>query len=255
MLPMPPVRRTVLTFLWVAWLAAGAAPLLAQQTPRPGPAGPADTSVLHAYTLKHRKASDAISLVFPLLSQKGTVELQPATNTLVIRDSPAALGRIVPVLRNYDHPSRPLDLEIYIVRAYKTPVSGGPPVHSDLPAALTRRLRAMLPYDVYEVRAQARLGSREGQAVTYALGGEYEVSFRLGTLLEGQRIRLSDFRVLRRSEERRVGSPLIHSNLVLTLEQTTSFGLARTEESKEALMVVMTVRHAQRKSQPQRTQR
>lgn len=253
MLPMPPMRRIVLSFLCAVWLAAGPVPSLAQQTPR---AGVSDTAtVLHAYTLKHRRASDAISLVFPLLSQKGTVELQPATNTLVIRDSPAALGRIVPVLRNYDHPSRPLDLEIFIVRAYKSPVSGGPPgVHSDLPAALTRRLRAMLPYDVYEVRAQALLGSREGQAVTYALGGEYEVSFRLGTLLEGQRIRLSDFRVLRRSEERRVGAPLIHSNLVLTLEQTTSFGLARTEESREALMVVMTVRQAQRKTQ-QRTER
>lgn len=247
---MLPVRRIVLSFLCIAWLAMPAA--VAQvQVPRRD----ANESVLHAYTLQHRRASDAISLVFPLLSQKGTVELQPATNTLVIRDSQAALSRIIPVLRGYDHPSRPLDLEIYIVRAFKSGVSGGPPsVHSDLPAAVTRRLRATLPYDVYEVRAQARLGSREGQAVTYALGGEYEVSFRLGTLLEGQRVRLSDFRILRRTQERRVGSPLIHSNLVLALEQTTSFALAKTEESREALVVVMTVRHSQRKSQ-QRTQR
>lgn len=252
---MLPVRRIVLSFLCLAWLAAGLlTPACAAQQSVPR----RDTSAepqLHAYTLQHRKASDAISLVFPLLSQRGTVELQPATNTLVIRDTQAALGRIIPVLRNYDHPSRPLDLEIYIVRAFKSSVSGGPPgVHSDLPDPITRRLRAMLPYDVYEVRAQARLGSREGQAVTYALGGEYEVSFRLGTLLEGQRVRLSDFRILRRTQERRLGSPLIHSNLVLALEQTTSFALTKNEESKEALVVVMTVRHSQRRTQ-QRTQR
>jgi hypothetical protein len=203
--------------------------------------------------MRYRQASDAISLVFPLLSQRGTVELQPATNTIVIRDSPAALGRIIPVLRAYDHPSRPLNLDIYIVRAIRSPGV----VRSDLPEALTRRMRALLPYDVYEVEAQAQLASREGQAVTYALGGEYEVSFRLGTLVDRQRIRLSNFRVLHRTEERRQGSPLIHTNLLLTLEQTTSFGLARTEQSAEALMVVMTVHYGTPAAQkrPQAVQR
>jgi hypothetical protein len=234
-----PVRRAVLGLLWAVVLASACA---AQATV---PKGSGGDLVLHAYTLRYRQASDAISLVFPLLSQRGTVELQPATNTLVIRDSPAALGRIVPVLRSYDHPSRPLNVDIYIVRAIRSPGTDGQTVvRSDLPAPLTRRLRALLPYDIYEVEAQAQLASREGQAVTYALGGEYEVSFRLGTLMDKQRIRLSDFRVLRRTEERRTGSQLIHTNLILTLEQTTTFGLARTEESREALMVVLTVHYS-----------
>jgi hypothetical protein len=207
--------------------------------------------VLHAYTMRYRQASDAISLIFPLLSQRGTVELQPASNTLVIRDSPAALGRIIPVLRSYDHPSRPLNLDIYIVRAIRSPGV----VRSDLPEALTKRLRALLPYDVYEVEAQAKLASREGQAVTYALGGEYEVSFRLGTLMDRQRVRLSNFRVLRRTEEHRAGSALIHTNLLLTLEQATTFGLARTEQSSEALMIVMTVHYGTSKKQPVAVQR
>lgn len=200
--------------------------------------------VLHAFTLRHRPATDAIQIVFPLLSKRGTVEAQPATNTLVIRDTPAALGRIIPALRGYDHPSRPLSLEVYIVRATRSAVSGAP-TQSDLPESLTRRLRALLPYDVYQVQAQARLTSREGEAVTYALGGEYEVSFRLGTIMDGRRVRLSNFRVARRA-----GSPLIHTNLNLPLEQTTSFGLARTEDSQEALMVVLTLRQVAQQQRP-----
>lgn len=245
MLSLSPVRRAVLGLLCAALLA----PACMAQAPA---ATPSDL-VLHAYTMRYRQASDAISLVFPLLSQRGTVELQPSTNTLVIRDSTAALARIIPVLRSYDHPSRPLNLDIYIVRAIRSPGV----TRSDLPEALTKRMRALLPYDVYEVEAQAQLASREGQAVTYALGKEYEVSFRLGTLVDRQRIRLSNFRVLRRTEERRAGSPLIHTNLLLTLEQTTSFGLARTEQSTEALMVVMTVHYATKSNQkrPQTVQR
>ena len=158
--------------------------------------------VLHAFTLRHRAATEAIQLVSPMLTKRGTVELQPSTNTLVIRDTPAALGQIIPALRRYDHPSRPLVLDIYIVRATRAQIG---PSQSDLPEPLTRRLRALLPYENYQTQAQARLSSREGEAVTYALGGEYEVSFRLGAIAEGQRVRLADFRIVRRAEERRTG--------------------------------------------------
>ncbi|HYN23211.1 MAG TPA: hypothetical protein VE078_19790, partial [Thermoanaerobaculia bacterium] len=158
-------------------------------------------------------------------------------------------SRIIPVLRGYDHASRPLALDIYIVWATRPTVSGAP-MQSDLPEPLTRRLRGVLPYDSYQVQAQARLTSREGEAVTYALGGEYEVSFRLGTVVTGPRVRLSNFRILRRTEERRAGAALIHTNLILPLEQTTSFVLTRNEESREALMLVLTVhRVAQRPGQ------
>ncbi len=232
-------RAAVLGLLWIALSAPSIA--VAQAAAQQKDSG---ELVLHAYTLRYRQASDAISLVFPLLSQRGTVELQPATNTLVIRDSRAALGRVIPVLRSYDHPSRPLNLEIYIVRASRTDGADAQTVtRSNLPASLTRRLRALLPYDVYQGEAQAQLASREGQAVTYVLGGEYEVSFRFGTLVENQRVRLSDFRILKKTDERRAGTALIHTNLLLPMEQTTSFVLTRTEESREALMVVLTVHY------------
>lgn len=228
---MHSVRRITASLLLLSLLAAACA---AQPAPASG------DLVLHAYALKHRKASEALPLVSPLLSPRGTVELQPGTNTLVLRDTMATLSRIVPVLRSFDHPARPLTLELYIVRATRSAASE---IRSDLPAHLTSRLSALLPYNVYEVRAQALLGSQEGQAVTYALSGDYEVSFRVGTVVAPGRVRLSDFRVLRRSSR---GGPqpqlLIHTNLSLQLEQTMSLGLARSEASPEALMVVLTLR-------------
>jgi hypothetical protein len=232
---MHSVRRTAASFLVLSFLAAACAA-------QPGQPAASGDLVLHAYTLKHRRASEALPLVSPLLSQRGTVELQPGTNTLVIRDTIAALGRIVPTLRSYDHPARPLTLELYIVRATRTATRTE--IRSDLPEQLTSRLSALLPFNVYEVRAQALLASLEGQAVTYALSGDYEVSFRVGTVLAPGRVKLSDFRVFRRNG--RAGPQpqlLIHTNLSLQLEQTTSLGLARSENSPEALMVVLTLRN------------
>src|ERR1044071_5002475 len=97
--PMSSVRRTVLILLWSALLAA---PGSAQMIRKDG------ELVLHAFTLRHRAATEAFQLVVPMLTRRGTVELQPATNTLVIRDTPAALGQIIPALRRYDRPSQPL---------------------------------------------------------------------------------------------------------------------------------------------------
>jgi hypothetical protein len=231
-------RRFTQSFLVLTLLTAACA---AQSRPQQGgPSGNPGDLVLHAYTLKHRKASEALPLVSPLLSPRGTVELQPGTNTLVLRDTIASLGRIVPALRAYDHPARPLTLELYIVRASR---SASPELRSDLPEALTRRLSALLAYNVYEVRAQALLASFEGQAVTYTLSSDYEVSFRVGPVTAPGRVRLSDFRISRRNG-RSGPQPqlLIHTNLSLRLDQTTSLGLARNEMSPEALMVVLTLR-------------
>jgi hypothetical protein len=230
---MSSVRRALLLLLWSLLLAAPVQMASAQMLRKDG------ELVLHAYTLRHRAATDAIPIISKMLTKQGTVELQPATNTLVIRDTTEAMNKITAALKGYDVPSRPLSLEIHIVRAMRTTISGAPP-QSDLPDALTQRLRDLLPYDNYQAQSQARLSSREGEAVTYALGGEYEVSFRLGTIVDGQKVRLSDFRILRRAENRR--SVLIHTNLILPLEQTTSFVLARNEASREALIVVLTLR-------------
>ncbi len=136
--------------------------------------------MLQAYTLRHQRASDAVALVYPLLSRKGTVELQPGGNTLVIRDVQTALDRIVPVLRSFDHAPRPMRLEVLIVKASRNAVS--PQVrHSDLPDQLTKRLRDLLAYDNFETQAQAQLGGVEGQPVIYDLGQDYKVSFHFGT--------------------------------------------------------------------------
>jgi len=208
-----------------------------------------DVLVLHAYMLKHQRASDAIPLVHPLLSERGTVELQPADNTLVIRDNAGALARILPVLRSFDHAPRPLRVEIMIVRASRSSVS--PPMnHSDLPDELTRRLRKILLYDNYDLEAQAQLQPVEGESVTYEIGEGYVVAFRLGTVLPDRRVRLADFEIGRRAPRRasqasQASQELLHTNLNLWLDQTMSLGLAKNEGSREALMVVLTLREVE----------
>jgi hypothetical protein len=231
-LSVSPALRSLVSFLWILALAS-------TLTAQPAARGAGEV-VLQAYTFRYQRASEAVALVYPLLSAKGTVELQPRGNTLVIRDVQAALNRIVPVLRSFDHPGRPMRLEVFIVRASRSLVS--PQMrHSDLPEQLTKRLHDLLAYDNFEMQAQAQLGGMEGQPVIYELGQEYKVSFRFGTLTDDQRLKLSNFRISRQGEGRPEKN-LLQTNLTLWIDQTISLGLAKSEASREALMVVLTLR-------------
>lgn len=218
----------------LAWLCLTLPALVAGMTPSASAQEPS----LYAYTFRHQPAGDAVALIQPLLSPRGTVELQPGGNTLIVRDTPGVIQKATSVLRDYDHPVRPLELEIFVVRATRAVVS--PPVQqSDLPPELTRRLRGLLPYAIYEKVAQADLSTVEGQAISYDLGPDYHVSFRVGTVIGNGRVRLSDFKILK---GRNKTNPLLFTHLNLWLDQTMSLGLARSESSAQALMVVLTVR-------------
>ena len=116
----------------------------------------------------------------------------------------------------------------------------------DLPDDLTRKLRKILLYDNYDLEAQALLQPIEGESVTYEIGEGYQVAFRLGTVLPDRRVRLADFAVGRHLP-RRQAQELLHTNLNLWLDQTMSLGLAKSEGSREALMVVLTLKDGERR--------
>lgn len=224
---MPLLHRSLVSFLVVLALTP---PLAAQS----------GEVVVQAYTFQHQRADDAMVLVSPMVSRKGSIELQRGSNTLVIRDVQAVIARIVPVLRSFDHPPRSLRLEVLFVRATRVMVSGQVQ-HSDLPEPLTRQLRDLLGYDIFETQARAQLAGIEGQSVVYEVGQDYRVSYRFGTVLPDQRVKLSNFRIVRQATEARPKAILLHANVNLWLDQTMNLGLAKSEGG-QALMVVLTLK-------------
>lgn len=188
---------------------------------------------LHAYTMRHRQVEDAELLVRRLLSAAGDVTVQADRNTLLVRDTAASLARIAPALRDFDRPLRPLDLEMMVVRAMRTTISPPPP--STVPRELAERLRKLLSYDVYQLVARADLPTRENENVTYEVGAGYSVRFQVGEVAEGGQVKLRDFRLFRRGER----EPVIRTHLNLFLGKTYTLGLAKSEESPTALMVVI----------------
>lgn len=217
--------------LAVLVLAAASWPLAAQ------PAAVEAPLVMEMYSLRYRPAAEAIAEVEGLLSERGTVELQPQDNSLVLRDTRPIVRRAMARLRDYDQPLRQIRLEIQIVQAGGDSPPG-PPDGPRLSDELVKRLRELLRFESFALIAQAGLEMREGEHVAYQFGGDYRVEFELGILTSSQQLRLGDFIVGRgQASEAR---PLIHTNLNLMLDRPMVLGLAQTESSERALMVVLT---------------
>ena len=74
------------TLAWVLILLLAGTAMSAAQ----GGAPDSKEIAVQVYTFKYQRASEAVAMVYPQLSPRGTVELQPGGNTLVIRDTATA---------------------------------------------------------------------------------------------------------------------------------------------------------------------
>jgi len=104
-----------------------------------------------------------------------------------------------------------------------------------------------LRYDDYQVLAEAAGTRREGEDTSFDLGAGYEVSFKLGEVLAGERLRLEGFRVTRRlatADKTRQLPPreLFHATVNLWMTKPLTFVLAQDETSQEALVIAITCR-------------
>lgn len=198
-----------------------------------------------AYQLRHRPLLEAATQIQPMLSSRGSLELRPADNTLVIRDSVTALTRIVPALHQLDHATRDLMIEVTIVEAHRAVVS--PILPSDeLPEAFAQRLKEVLPYRSFRVMAYTRLTAQEGQEVTYQVDGGFELDFRLGTVVGDRQLKLHGFRVSKLAgSDPAKSKQLYHSNLNLLMTMPTVLVLASDESSRTAFAVILTPRVAE----------
>lgn len=232
----------------VRYVAAALAVLALTTVLVPPPVAAQDASagdtelVTEAMTLRYRKAVQAVELVHPLLSARGTVELQPGGNTIVLRDVRQAIDRIVPLLEEFDRPANLVTVRVQIVSAGSEPV--GLQTGPTLPAGMLARLRGLLRYESYSLLAVSEFAVQEGLAAASELSGDYRVDFRLGRLLEDRRISLEGFKISRRGDDGEMGS-LIHTNLNLNLGRPMVLGLAKSESSDRALMVIVECRQGE----------
>lgn len=206
-------------------------------SPQANPPGVAPAVRLMVFSLQRQRVFDALTLVRPLLSVQGSVELDPKNNTIAVRDNLAALSRVATAIRAFDRESQPVRIDVQLIHAETAKISPARPA-TGISRDLLDRLRQLLRFQSFSLLAHSQIDSREGEAVVYEMAQSYRLSFELGTVADGKRIRLSGFRMARALP----GQPeheLVRTVVHLGLDQPLILGLTRDEASDHALMLVL----------------
>lgn len=195
-----------------------------------------------AFVLRNRSAGETLALIYPLLSDRGTVFIEAGENVLTIRDREEILDQIAARIAEIDRPVGRVDLEFQIVNAGLG--KSKDLTNSGLPAELMVRLGQLLRYRSFRLLAERKIAAENREEVQLKVGLNYHVRFRLQVEFPEKRVRLEGFR-LNKIGPKVQSKPLIHTHLDLRLGKPMILGLAKTESSPEALVVVINYRESE----------
>lgn len=198
----------------------------------------ADSSPVTAtLVVKYQSMADSLAVILPLLSSTGSLKVDSGGKVIEIRDLPARVAAVRRQLAAFDHPPRPLQLELHVFRSGRA--SETPSVR--LPALLEQRLHQVFRYGDYELVSSGTVLTREGEEVKFQAGGRYEVAFRMTSVTPDDRLVLDDFSLWSHgtpSGDR----PLLQSRVQLVVGRPLVIGLTRREGDADALFLAVTCR-------------
>ena len=195
------------------------------------------------YQFKFRDAGRAAVLIKPLITGRGSVSIQPSSNTLTVTDSVEALSEITRIIEQYDAPAKGFRVEVKVVAASRGPAAA--PVPEDL-REISTKLSGVLRFNRFEKLGEIVANGKEGDPVLVDLQGTYRASFQLGEFDPlSQSLRLGDFKLLRVPEGGGEVQQLLNTaSLNLRVDQTVVLGASRLPDSNRVLMLVLLARRA-----------
>lgn len=188
------------------------------------------------FTLRYIRAATALEQVIPLLSAGGAIELRQAANSLVVRDTPEAIGRIRERLDALDRPVVPLVVDLQIFEGSARPQRGAALA---LSPELTARLDELFRFEHYRLVASGRILTRAGENVLYQAPEGFQVRFQPGEVGADGELRLEAFALERQREPGDWGS-LVSGRLRLIAGRPTVLALTRSEDAERALFLAIT---------------
>jgi len=194
------------------------------------------------FQLRHRPAREAAVVVEPLLSNEGSILIQPRQNRITVRDSGSVLTRVQKALDGWDVPPASFVIQLRVLEASKektAPAARKTPAISGLGA----ELGTLFQFGEYRELAALRMVVSEGMAIEVPAGDRFHLRFVLRTTpLTLDSVDLTEFQLSRREwlpdgTERL--APMMRARVNLRLRQESILGGAGSEDAERALFLVL----------------
>jgi len=231
-----PTLRTALAIAALVPALLGAAPAGA------APAGAAaEETVVHVFTLRYRRAEEAAAVLRPLLTDAGSLLLQPRANTVTLRDSVAVVAKAARAIEAFDLPPRALSIAVTLLKATSEPERGpsGYGVSEEI-RGVGERLKRLFNLTSYVPLDTVVVQGVEGNSVAYVVGREYRIEFLLEPGADDSVVRLKNIVLSRQRTEggRAISRDLLRTTINVPLLQPYVLGIGKDESASGALFLV-----------------
>jgi hypothetical protein len=222
-----------LMFLMVAILVAASA---AQAEP-PAAADTAKALTVRTFTFKYKDADKAAAVVKPLLSNEGTISIQPGTKSVVVTDRPENLKSVAKAIGEFDVPPQAFKLSVRLVSAAHV-ANDAAKVPGELKDVAPKL--AYMRYNSLETAGQADFEGKEGDPGILEMPTGYRAEFKFGEYdPASDSVKVSELHVSRLQQKDQLTQVLKPISFNLRLGQTYVVVATRSAESQRALIVVI----------------
>jgi hypothetical protein len=214
-------------------------------------AGDADETSARSYQIQFKSLPDAVDLISGLLSDAGSVSLQPRLKRLVVQDRPEILDRIGAVLEDFDLPPVNVDVTVslFIGSDRRDEEAGRHAVTGSISKevrGITETLGDFTKWTAYDPIGSRSVTCAEGSHVTINLSDDYRVLFDVDAVQERLgKVKFGDFtlqKIIRTAEGTERYENQYTQGIVLPMGRLLVVGAARDPGSKKALFLSLQVR-------------
>jgi hypothetical protein len=205
---------------------------------------------VRAFRLRFHSLSEATALLAPMLSAQGSLMLQPAAETVVVRDRADVLAHVAATIHAWDVQPAEFAIDLRLLKASALPRRGavGPPIDQDVVAGL----KHLFGFKAFDLIDSLTIQVAAGTPVETVAGAQYVLHFVPRWSPEGEgRIVLAAFELGYRaalpSGIEAVRPVMRRGTVSVRFGQTSVIGIARSEDANEALVMVLKVRKAEGK--------
>ena len=205
-------------------------------------------TVSRVFRLEHVSVSEVSTAVQPLLSESGSLTLQPKLSRIVVQDQPEIIDRVTALIEKLDHVPGVYSVHIDLLEGGETTPYGTAQEYR-AEERLYRMFKAVAFYRVGSSTVEGVLGSPSRAE----LGTSYQVSFIAylpehsesspwGVRDPGNQLHLRQL-VLERKGVAGDGTvvtfELLRTNVLLSPQQTVYIGAGNSEDSGDVLVLIV----------------
>ena len=209
----------------------------------------ADTdTVSRAFELEHASVLEVSAAVQPLLSESGSLTVQPKLSRIVVQDRSDVMKRVTTLIEELDHVPGLYSVQIELLEGTEPKPYG---TQDEIEA--NAQLRKMFKVAAFRRLGKSTIEGQLGSRAQVDLGTDFRVAFLpkspessdrtpWGTPHQGNQINLRPL-VLERLESSSDGEmtahELLRTNVLLSKKQTVYIGAGNSEDSDHVLVLIV----------------